>query len=234
MYRLFLNYFSLTAPTFLPSRQIKILLLPLLLLLFFLTLPQHGLAQETEYRYVSDEFRITLRSGPAASFKVIRMLKTGMKLTLLEKGNAGWDKVQAANGAQGWVLRRFIRTKIPARVRVVEIEAAYNTVVLERDSLKEQLAVATLETASKQEVEQELSKIKAISSKSVILDRENRELTQKLSGLEERFAKVSLENDKLVRQTDTRFFLAGAAVLILGVIIGAILFRRRRPSYGTL
>ncbi|MBF0455975.1 MAG: TIGR04211 family SH3 domain-containing protein [Magnetococcales bacterium] len=196
--------------------------------------PLSGWSEEPEYRYVADEFRITMRRGPAASFKVVRMLSTGMKLTLLEKGSEGWDRVQTQRGEEGWVLRRFIRSEAPARVRIVEMERALEQASSERDILQEQLLVANQKLLGQEEMAQELDQIRAISGQAVNLVEENQSLVTKLEEIEKKFAEVSLMNEKLTKQADTRFFLAGAAVLILGVIIGAILFRRRRPSYDTL
>lgn len=233
MYRLFVILFFGSAPKSSPGYRKKGVVASILLLLF--VSPQLSLAEEHfEYRYVADEFRITMRNGPAASFKVIQMLKTGMKLTLLEKGGSGWDKIRASNGREGWVLRRFITAEVPARIRFNELEKKLEQIQQERDHLQEQLQTANIGLVGRQEMERELEAIRGISGRAVSLDRENRELTANLEIIEKKLVQVSLENKQLSKQADTRFFLAGAAVLILGVIIGAILFRRRRPSYDTL
>ncbi|MBF0447556.1 MAG: TIGR04211 family SH3 domain-containing protein [Magnetococcales bacterium] len=191
-------------------------------------------AQEPQYRYVADEFRITLRRGPAATFKVVRMLSTGMKLTLLEKGTQGWDRVKTAAGEEGWVLRRFIKSEVPAQLRIIELDNRYQQIFLERQALQEEVELLKESLKDKEQMTRELEEIREVSGRALILDRENLEMRTKQERIDLQLEKLSLENMALKREADTRFFLAGAAVLILGVIIGAILFRRRRPSYDSL
>jgi uncharacterized protein YgiM (DUF1202 family) len=45
---------------------------------------------------------VNLRQGPSMDFKVIKVLKKGTKLTVLqEKG--GWLRIQLDDGTEGWV-----------------------------------------------------------------------------------------------------------------------------------
>jgi SH3 domain protein len=245
MYRPFVYLFSLFAQTRSITRPRMTVFFPFVFLFPLFAAPTEVLAENPQYRYVADEFRITMRRGPAASFKVVRMLKTGMKLTLLEKGDLGWDRVRAKNGAEGWVLRRFVQKEAPAKIQVVEIKTALEKMQKERDSLKDQLQVVNQGLTGYEGMEQELKKkyqdteaelqqLKEVSGQSMLLNEQNLELLKRAEEAEEQLAQVSLENENLVKRSDTNFFLAGAAVLVLGVIIGAILFRRRRTSYDSL
>ena len=51
--------------------------------------------------YVTDELKITLRSGESSTHRIIRMLPTGERLTVLssDSGN-GYSKVRTASGAE--------------------------------------------------------------------------------------------------------------------------------------
>ncbi len=193
-----------------------------------------GCDLHAETRYVSDEFRITMRKGPAASFKVVRMLKTGMSLELLERDPSGWDKVRAQNGAVGWVLRRFTSGSIPAKFQLREAVEARQKAETERDELREQVRRLKSQVGSEEKLKKDLARVKRISSNALKLEQENEELSQKVRKLERDLKKVSDSKRLLERQSDTLNFLAGAAVLILGLIGGAILARRRRSSYGEL
>lgn len=45
---------------------------------------------------------VNLRKGPGMNFKIIRLLKKGTKLTILEE-KEGWLRVQLEDGIEGWV-----------------------------------------------------------------------------------------------------------------------------------
>lgn len=208
------------------------------------------------YRYVADEFRITLRRGPAATFKVVTMLKTGRKLTLLESGKEGWDRVQTEEGKEGWVLRRFITDKAPAKIEFSDLQATVDLLLKERDALRERLdrersqstkriqeledrltlqsQAAQTHQAEKETVEKELEQIKSISARALELERQNKGFQETTKAMERQLIQLSAQNSRLAEQANTRFFLVGAAVLSLGIIMGIILSRRRRSRYDTL
>ncbi len=45
---------------------------------------------------------VNLRQGPSMDSKIIRVLKKGTKLTVLQE-KAGWLRIQLEDGAEGWV-----------------------------------------------------------------------------------------------------------------------------------
>ncbi|MDH5259650.1 MAG: TIGR04211 family SH3 domain-containing protein, partial [Gammaproteobacteria bacterium] len=78
------------------------------------------LAEET--RYVSDEFSITMRTGQGTQHKIIKSVKTGTKLELLEESEDGYSKVRIPNGTEGWVLSRYLVNEPVAKDRLVSAE----------------------------------------------------------------------------------------------------------------
>lgn len=75
-----------------------------------LILPVSGEAQTV---YVSDEFEITLRTGPGNDHKIISMPKSGNAMEILQKGEE-WSRVRLPDGKEGWVLSRYISPTRPA------------------------------------------------------------------------------------------------------------------------
>ena len=222
-----ISHFSPVLPSR-PPHPLAVLLFGLLMMLW----PGAGVQAET--RYVSDEFSITMRKGPAASFKVMRMLRTGMTLELLERDPNGWDRVRSDNGVEGWVLRRFTSGSVPAKFQLREALEARQQAESERDQLRQRVDELQGKVGSEEQLKSELTRIKRISSNALDLERENESLQQQVRKLEKDLKRVSDDKRILERQSDTLFFLAGAAVLVLGMIGGAILARRRRSSYGGL
>ncbi len=71
--------------------------------------------------YVSDSFEITMRRSPANGSKIVKMLTSGNKLTVLKRGN-GWIQVRDKNsGKAGWVLERYTMKEIPAPVKIATL-----------------------------------------------------------------------------------------------------------------
>ena len=92
-------------------------------LLALVLLFSFGTAQ-AESRYVTDQFQITLRSGESSGHKILRMLPSGEKLTLLSSNEqTGYSRVKAADGKLGYVLTRQLMDTPSARDRLKEAES---------------------------------------------------------------------------------------------------------------
>ncbi|MBF0614523.1 MAG: SH3 domain-containing protein [Magnetococcales bacterium] len=175
---------------------------------------------EAEDRYVTDE-QVNLRRSAALSAPVIRTLKAGDKVELLEANSSGWDHVRLSDGSDGWVARRSLSAKIP-----VEIE---------RNQLKAEIDELRAKLVSHEKLQNELKRIQEVSRNALRIEQENQELIAKANRLEKELKQASDENRILEKQSDTLFFLAGAGVLILGFISGLLSRRRRKSSsYGSL
>ena len=74
--------------------------------------------------YVTDELKITLRTGESATHRIARMLPTGERLTVLSTNPAtGYSKVRTAGGSEGFVLTRQLVDQPVARDRLAAAEA---------------------------------------------------------------------------------------------------------------
>ncbi|MBF0368028.1 MAG: TIGR04211 family SH3 domain-containing protein [Magnetococcales bacterium] len=212
------------------------------ILILTLWLPQKLLAEtdttpqsepEKIIRYVTDQFRITMRKGPEATFRVVKVIPTGTRLELLEKGSNGWDLVRTRRGLEGWVLRRFLIDAPPARERMEEAEKLREEALIERDRLQEELASLKTRLQSQEALEAELNQITSASNEALTLREDYADLNQRFKNITAELKQVTLEKENLEGRSDTLFLLAGAGVLILGFIGGAMQGRRRR-TYDTL
>ena len=79
-----------------------------------------------ELRYVSDSFSITMRTGQGTEHKVIKSIRTGTKLDLLESSDNGYSKVRLENGTEGWVLSRFLLNQPISKDRLKRAEEKSN------------------------------------------------------------------------------------------------------------
>ncbi|MBF0622736.1 MAG: TIGR04211 family SH3 domain-containing protein [Magnetococcales bacterium] len=184
-------------------------------------------AAEAEMRYITDEFTVTMRRGENATFKVVRILKTGMEVELLESGKTGWDRVRTRDGSEGWVLRRFLSGDVPARVQLFKSNKQLRAAEEERDRLREEIKALKVDLRDQNKLQTELDRIRKVSRNALTLEQGNKEMAQRLEVMEENLNRVTNQKMILEQQSDRSFLVAGAAILVLGMVIGFILTRSR-------
>ena len=161
--------------------------------------------------YVTDSLEITLRSGPSATRKIVKMLPSGTPLQILDQ-TTSWYRVRSQEGQTGWVLKRYVMQDLPKKMLINDLQNKIKT--LEKS---ESQAQATIEE----------------------LRSENRELSSALKQTKERLAMVSSDHQALRSKVhslrsgqELRWFLSGAGVIGISALIGFIFgrFRSRQPS----
>jgi SH3 domain protein len=200
-----------------------------------------------ETRYVSDTLEITMRSGQSTSHGIIRMLRSGTPVEVLDADKeTGYTHVRTRSGKEGWVLSRFLMKGPAARDRLAaaekelaELELENRKMMTAMQALKEEKGALQQEKASlsgeHRKVSQELSEIKRTASSALALDSENKELKSRLVALERNVQTMQQENTALKDRTARDWFMVGAGVVLLGIIVGLIIPRirwRRKSSWG--
>ena len=197
-----------------------------------------------ETRYVSDTLEITMRSGKGTSFGITRMLRSGTPVEVLGVDKkSGYTQVRTNSGKEGWVLSRFLMKGQAARDRLATAEK--NLAELELENRKLTTAMATLNEekgtleSTLQELEgesrgvsQELAEIRRTASSALTIDSENKNMKGRMVSLERQLQTVQQENETLKDRTARDWFMVGAAVVLLGIIVGLIIpkFRFRKKS----
>jgi SH3 domain protein len=201
-----------------------------------------------ETRYVSDTLEITMRSGKGTGYGITRMLRSGTAVQVLEEDKkTGYTHVRTTSGKDGWVLSRFLMKGRAARDRLAAAEK--NLAELELENRKLETAMITLageKKALEQEfsnldgqsrnVSQELAEIKRTASSALAIDSENKELKSRVVSLERQLQTLHQENEGLKDRTARDWFMVGAAVVLLGIIVGLIIPRirwRKKSSWDT-
>ncbi len=203
-------------------------------LLFGLSTAAH--AQDA---WVSDQFEIMLRTGPSTGNAIVRQLPSGTSLRVLERDqDAGYSRVQTAAGTEGWVLTRYLMSEPSAREQLERLTRQLSSVSAEGSSLTDQLnavkgeyATATNTIASLERdnaaLENELADIKRTAANVLNIDKQNQELMQSLDDARIEIATLEQTNRELSGESNRTWFMVGAAVLILGIILGLWLPRIR-------
>jgi len=201
-----------------------------------------------ETRYVSDRLEITMRSGKSTSHGIVRMLRSGTEVAVLEQDKAsGYSHIRTKSGKEGWVLSRFLMTGPAARDQQAAAEKKLAELELENGKLAMALGVLEKERdifaqerntlgGENRRVSQELAEIKRTASSALAIDSENKELKSRMVSMERKVQTLQQENENLKDRTARDWFMVGAGVVLLGIIAGLIIPRirwRKKSSWDT-
>lgn len=203
-----------------------------------------GASAQTEF--VSDELEVTLRTGPSTQNAIVRILKSGTPLNVLEKdSDSGYARVTTNAGTEGWVLMRFMSSQPVARDRIVVVERRLQEARQAADNARQELAELKDELTGSQQrlgdsesansdLAKELNDIRSASANAVSLRDQNKTLRQRVVDFERQTDELQMENREL-RSRDTREgMVIGAAVFLLGMLVSVILPRlkpKRRSGW---
>ena len=193
----------------------------------------------SESAWVSDEFEITLRSGPSTSNAIQLMVASGTALEVLERDtDTGYTRVRTGGGTEGWVLSRYLMAEPSAREQLQTLSGQLSSANTKGSSLTSQLgairgeygtATQRIETLEreKSQLEQELAEIKRTAANVLRINDENTDLHKQAMDVGIRMDILEQENRKLSSQATRYWFMTGGLVLLVGIILGLWLPRIR-------
>ncbi len=196
--------------------------------------------------WVSDQFEVTLRTGPSTSNAIERMIASGTQLEFLEEdAESGYSRVITPGGTDGWVLSRYLMPEPAAREQLATLTQQLTDASAEGTSMESQLATIRGESDSANrrisELEQdnadlqtELEKIRRTAANVLAIDKQNMNLQQQLTDAEITVSILEQENDQLNSRTTRNWFITGSLVLFAGILLGLLLPRMqwsRRSRY---
>ncbi|MBT8091416.1 MAG: TIGR04211 family SH3 domain-containing protein [Gammaproteobacteria bacterium] len=196
--------------------------------------------------WVTDQFEITLRSGPSTSNAITRMLDSGTELEVVERdADSGYSRVRTSGGTEGWVLTRYLMSEPSAREQLQKLTSQLTNASSRGNSLESQLAtvqlnfrtaeqkIATLER-EKAGVEKELADTRRTAANVLAINDQNQALMDQLAAAQLRADTLEQENRNLNSQKTRYWFMTGALVLLVGISLGIWLPRirwQRRSRY---
>lgn len=214
-----------------------------ILVAFVLLAPLASLAQTA---YVTDQFEVTLRSGPSTQNSILRVINSGVALEVLESDQeTGYSRVQTQSGVEGWVLSRYLMNDAAARDQLAGMRQQVGRLRGQIQDLTAQLEQSSasgdelsqergaLQTRN-QALETELEDIRQISAGAIDLNNQNEELQQRVQTLNHQVQAMTAENQDLGSRRNRDWFVAGAGVLLVGIVLGLVVPRlrlRRKSSW---
>jgi len=201
--------------------------------------------------FITDEFRITMRTGPGTDHKIISMLKSGQKVDVIMESDE-WSMVATPNGTEGWVLSRFLTEAPPSRLELSDLKLKQaqaedqNTQLIEENQrLLEENKTMGAELSKRQtlyskeldeqkaaytELKETYETLKRESADFLKLKTDHQKASAELSEKTKRVEALEKHSRRLELNSTIKWFLAGAGVLVLGFIIGFSTKRQRRRS----
>ena len=211
--------------------------------------------------YVSDQLLITLRRGKSTEHMILKTLKTGTPMEVLEREEGdNYVKVRLESGEEGYVLGQYLTSEPP---KAIVISRLQNQV----EKMREQLAQAQaklgdssreLKAVQEQHVQKEGELAGNLGELRQDLARTKEELrlvTEKYNSLVENSGQVveitderdrlkqsneqlsaavrtlTAENTDLMRIGAIKWFLAGGGVLFFGWILGKASRKKKSSMY---
>ncbi|MCF8032063.1 MAG: TIGR04211 family SH3 domain-containing protein [Desulfarculaceae bacterium] len=185
-----------------------------------------------EVFYVTDQLRITVRSGPSLTNKVVAMAATGEQLTLLGQETDGWALVRLPGGKEGWVLTRFMTKERPARLRLAELDPANKDMAHSLEQLhsdNRRLEGELSGTESKlADLTARYDKLQADAADVLALKKRHQKLKAQYEQQNKELKELVVENKSMKFSSNLKWFLAGAGVLVVGWLMGLALHRRKK------
>ncbi len=197
-----------------------------------------------ETRYVSDVLYVGVREAPSDPARVLRTLRSGTAVEVLERQGA-FARIRTEDGLEGWVKAKFLVPEPIARDRLKAAEA--RIAALEEENQRLEAQVQRLQgrleeterdrkrlAEARDRLQAEVEKLRELAASPAALAEENAQLKRHTVQLEAELGQLRGEVTTLRDQTRRDWFLAGAGVLALGLLIGLVVPRirwRRRNEW---
>jgi SH3 domain protein len=215
--------------------------LTLLLSLFFALT-----AANAQTMFVTDELVITLRTGPSNQNRVVGNLESGDRVEVLEEDVDGdYARVRVtSSGLEGWLLRRYLVAQPTAALRLADAEDRLDDALTRTLDLEERLTDSNTAlklandrldglASSNSELSAELTDIRTASANAIALREQNESLRRRVNEMTIQAEALAQENAELAGRSRQNWFVVGAAVLAMGIVIGLVAptLRRRRKDW---
>jgi SH3 domain protein len=200
-------------------------------------------------RYVTDSLRLETRQGPSTDHRITHMLSSGARVMVLEEDTqTGYSRVSLDDGSEVWILTRFLMTEPAARAQLAEAQEKFTR---ERDNARELASQLETVTQTSGEIEKsrsalatdknllqtELAQIKQAAANTLAIKERNQSLDKQLQAVSMDLDAAEQRNRALKERSERDWFIAGAGVLLGGIIIGLVIPKirwKRRRGWGEL
>ena len=198
-------------------------------LLLFAGLPAES---RSETMYIRTIVKITLRTGPGIDHKIIRMIRSGQQVDVLEKGKE-WSRIKIGQNQTGWVMTNLLTAAQPQLPDNPTGEEQTNLLDSNRELREENQNLGIKLSERRAELSSLRASFEAYKDGAEgfeTLKSKYQALTQQFETQAEKSRQLEAAVADLQSQQTVRWLLAGAGVLFFGFIVGYSVKRQRRRS----
>ncbi|MBD65108.1 MAG: hypothetical protein CME62_07875 [Halobacteriovoraceae bacterium] len=203
--------------------------------LLILTLILTSFSLYAQKSYISGIQKVTFRSGPGKTNKIIQMIETDSPVTILEAGEE-WTKVKDSSGQEGYVLNRFLSKDVPYNLRYNWLKGRYDKLEEKNKELQEALnSVRSELKETSQTLDQTKSTLDQTSSSFEELKTGSQDYLNLKKKYDQAVEKLNSQNDIVTvlkskaSTTKMLWMIAGGGIFFFGWLIGLI--SRKKKKY---
>ena len=217
-------------------------------LLFAVAITVSGNTLAATQKYITDEFEVTMRSGTSTANDILRLLKSGEAVSVLEEdSDTQYSFVELEDGKKGYILNRYLVSTRSSSYRLEQLQIKAteqqdaNAILqveiknLQTDLVKEQSDSSSAKAALLA-TENELTRVKNASQNTLSIVDENDELKSIVDNLVKNNANLNQKNTTLKDSSNMDWFIRGAGVSLAAFVLGILITRirwRKKESWGS-
>ncbi|RLB80659.1 MAG: TIGR04211 family SH3 domain-containing protein [Deltaproteobacteria bacterium] len=202
---------------------------------FLMVIPAHSGSM-----YITDSIHVMLRTSPGFDRKIIAMPKSGTQVEVLEEIDE-WARVRLPNEKEGWVLTRYLSPGPPSKEVIAKLKSENEALARQVKTLAEENTQLKIErndlgkalseqTRTAKALRKSFETLKEESSDFLALKAAYEKTSKDLAAKTKRQAELEEKLQALQHTQTLRWFMGGAAVLLVGLIVGFMARRPRRRS----
>ena len=175
--------------------------------------------------YVRGITKITMRTGPGVEHKIVAMLTSGSKLETIEY-QRDWSHVKTQENKTGWVLSRFLTEEVPKTLLVEQLKEEKERLEAALEQEEEKNQALTEKNNLLVDIEEKYKKLEQASADFLKLSDRYKALVNESQDQKDQI----LTLEKNMNNEEKLWFLSGAGVFIVGLIIGLSTRKKKRSS----
>ena len=216
--------------------------LPLILILLL------SWAAHAETVYVTDNIKLSLRSGPSVKNKIVKMLSSGTPLTVLKRDSSGYLKVQTSKGTEGYILSHHTKKNHTnnwylkkTNEQLVRLRNKNQQMQTELDALKSKHTDKNSDNLAlnkpRDQINQEFSELQQIAANMPQLKQQRDQLQERVVNAERELQQLKREKQTLEDSTNQSWFIYGGILAFAGIFLGLIIpklsWQKKSSSWDT-
>lgn len=192
--------------------------------------------------YVAPTAELAIRRGQGTEFKIVAMVKNGARVEVIEE-TEHYKKVRLTSGKEGWMLARFLTPDPPLDSVVAKLREEKSKWQEKSSAINQKIEELTLTlTTTQEELKNLRNEREELGHDYETLQRDTADVVQIKQDLErtagenttllEKLAVIEGQYNALKKDSNMYWFLAGAGVLVAGIVLGKMPgpSRRRKSS----